>query len=102
MVKKKELKNEISRLWITTKKDFNKVIKDGALLIKQGEGYIKDKSKKGKKKLEAMTLALEREKLYYELGKSLANLSRKKWANSKKAEDLLVNIKKISAKIKRA
>lgn len=99
-MRKKEFKKRVDRLWVTTKKDLNNVLKDGTQLLKQGEIYIKDQSEKGKRKLEAMTLALEREKLYYELGKSLA--SQPKGRFSKKSEDLLIKIKKINRNIKKA
>lgn len=101
-MERKVFSKEMHRLWGSTKKDLNKVLKDGALLIKQGEIYIKDRSEKGKEKLEAMALVLQREKLYYELGKSLANLSKGKWRDSKRVDGFLIKIKNISRKITKA
>ena len=99
-MKKKALKKKIDRLWKLSKKDLDKVLKDTTHLVKKGEDYIREISKKGEKTLEAMTFGLQRERLYYELGKSLASLSRKKWAKSKKVENSLNRIKSISRKIK--
>jgi len=87
-VKKTELKKKIDRLWKLSKKDLERILKDTSRLAKKGEDYIREMSKKGEKNLEVMLLNLQKERLYYELGKSLANLSKNKWSSSKKAEAL--------------
>ncbi len=99
-MERKLLKNKVGRLWELSKKDLERILKDTSSLVKKGETYIKDKSKEGREMLEALALALEREKSYYELGKSLVKLPKSKWANNKKVGDYLTKIKKISSKIK--
>jgi len=96
----KEIKKKIDRLWKLGKKDLDKMLNETTRLVKEGEAHIKDVSKQAEKKLETMVLSLERKKLNYELGKSLAILSKKKWVNSKKLGNLLEQIKGINRKIK--
>ena len=98
-MKKTELKKKIDRLWKLSKKDLERILKDTSRLAKKGEDYIREMSKKGEKNLEVMLLNLQKERLYYELGKSLANLSKNKWSSSKKAEALLIKIRKTSRRI---
>lgn len=95
------LKQKLDRLWKVGKKDLDRILKDTSHLVQKGEDYIKEVSKKGEENLETMVLALQREKLYYELGRSLSSLSKNKWAKSKKVESSLAKIKKISRKIRR-
>ncbi|MCK5305733.1 MAG: hypothetical protein KAJ66_01205 [Candidatus Omnitrophica bacterium] len=98
-MKKEELKKKIDKLWETSKNDLEKIMKNAERLAKDGERYIKDKSEKGKKQLEIAALALQREKLYYELGKVLAKTPKAKWAGTKKALDIVTKIKGINLKI---
>ncbi|MCK4518812.1 MAG: hypothetical protein KAU12_01710 [Candidatus Omnitrophica bacterium] len=98
-MKKEELKKKIDTLWETSKKDLEKIMKNAERLAKEGERYIKDKSEKGKKQLEIAALSLQREKLYYELGKVLAKTPKSKWAITKKALDIVTKIKSTNVKI---
>ena len=100
-MKRKEFEKKVDKLWKVAKKDLDKVSKDTMRLVKKGEAYIKEISKKGEENLESMVLALQREKLYYELGKSLASLSKRKWAKNKKVEGSIAKIKGLSRKINR-
>ena len=100
-MKSKQIKKEIDRLWKVGKKDLDKIIKDTSSLVKKGEAHIKEISKKAEENLEAMTLTIQREKMYYDLGKSLSALAKKNWAKSKKIDGLIINIKKTSQKIKK-
>ena len=96
-----ELKKKIDSLWKSAKKDLEKVLKDTTRLIKKGEDYIKDFSEKGKDKLEKLTLSLQREKLYYELGKIISNLPKKRWTENKRIEEIVSKIRKINRQIKK-
>ncbi len=99
-MKVEELKKTIDNLWKNTKKDLDKVLKETATLVKKGESYIKDISEKGKKNLEILKLSVEREKLYYQLGKTISSLSKNKWKDNKKVNELVTKIRKISRQIK--
>jgi len=96
-----ELKKKIDSLWRSAKKDLEKVLKDTTKLMKKGEEYIKDLSEKGKDKLEKLTLSLQREKLYYELGKAISNLPKKRWTENKRIEEIVSKIRKINRQIKK-
>jgi len=96
-----ELRKKMDSLWKSVKKDLEKVLKDTTKLIKKGEDYIKDFSEKGKDKLEKLTLSLQREKLYYELGKSISNLPKKRWTENKRIEEIVSKIRRINRQIKK-
>ncbi|MBU3958645.1 MAG: hypothetical protein KKH29_06250 [Candidatus Omnitrophica bacterium] len=98
----KKIKQRINKLWKTGKKDFSKIMKDTSVLVKKGEAQIKEVSRDAEKNLEVIVLSLRREKLYYELGKTLSNVSQGNWASSKKAIDLFIKVKDINRKIKSA
>ena len=100
-MKKKSLEKKLQGMWKVARKDMEQVSKDTARFVKKGEDYIREISKKGEENLETMVLTLQRERLYYDLGKSLASLAKNKWTRSKKAEGALIKIKNISRKIKR-
>ena len=100
-MKSKKLKRKIDRLWQLGKKDLDKILKDTTYLVKKGETHIKNISKKAEENLEAMVFTLQREKLYYGLGKYLAKLTKSKWANSKKAKNFLIQIKNTSREIQK-
>ena len=99
-MEKKLLNKKAGKLWELSKNDLDKALKETGALVKKGQTYIKDKSEEGRKTLEALALALEREKSYYELGKSLIKLPKNKWASNKKVDSYLSKIKKINKKIK--
>jgi chaperonin cofactor prefoldin len=98
-MERRKVEKRMNRLWRAVKKDLNRVSQDAARLASKGEVYIRDVSKKAEDNLEAMVLSVQRQKLYYELGKYLAGLSKSKWAESKKAEDFLLKIKRLGREI---
>ncbi len=98
-MKAEEVRKKIDELWKISRKEMKEFMENAGRLTKEGERYIKDKSEKGKKQLELAALALQREKLYYELGKTLAKTSKSKWSVSKKALDISTKIKGINVKI---
>ena len=100
-MKTKSLQKKVNRLWRSTRMDLDKILRDAVDLIKKGEHYIKDKSEEGKIALEIATLALQKEKSYYELGKALVKLPKSKWASSQKLANLVKNIKSANLKIKK-
>ncbi|MFC1666379.1 hypothetical protein ACFL0P_00715 [Candidatus Omnitrophota bacterium] len=100
-MKRKELEKTINRLWKIAQKDLSKVLKGIEPLVEKGETYLKDKSVKGKRELEKITLILQREKLYYELGKTIANRPKSKGAYTKKTRGILDEIKDINLNVKK-
>lgn len=100
-MKKKSLEKNLHDLWKQAKNDFDTVVKEGSVIAKKSEKYLKEKSKEGKKQLEALTLALKREKLFYELGKALSKIPKGKKIINKKAQIILKDIRKVNAQIRR-
>ena len=100
-MERKKLEKKILKLWKTAKEDMGQIAKDGASIIKKSEKYIKEKSEEGKKKLEVTAFALQREKLYYELGKAAAKISKGKRALSDKANKILAKIREVNKKIRK-
>ncbi len=98
-MKKEDFKKKIDKMWQVSKKDMEKVLKNAEILAKKGECYLKDKSVEGKVQLEIASLALQREKLYYELGKTLAKTVKTKWSTDKKVLEITNKIKIINLKI---
>jgi len=100
-MKKKEIQQRLNKLWKLGKKDLDEILKEATSLAKKGEIQIKQASKKAEQNLEAMVLSLQREKLYYELGKSLTRSPKKKWTKNKTIDRLSIKIKNISRNIKK-
>lgn len=111
-----KLKDMVDKLWLKTKKDFQGIVrrvspqakKELELIVEntkkaleKGEEYLKDISQKGINNTKKLSCALQREKLYYELGRTLAKLAKNKWSSNKKADDLLSEIKALDREIKR-
>ncbi len=97
----KGLNKKMERLWRIARRDLERISQETFRLARKGELYIKEISKRGERNLEVMGLALQREKLYYELGKTLVYTSKNKWISSKRIKDLLIKIRDISRKIKK-
>jgi hypothetical protein len=98
-MKKKNLKKRLNKLWKATKKDLNAFLQKASDLIKKGEEHLKDGSKKGHEKVQSITLNLEREKLYHQLGKMVGGYPKPP-GYAKKKLALLNKIKKVNRKIK--
>ena len=96
-MERKEFEKRMAVLWKSTKKDLDKALNETAHLVKKGEEYIKDISEIGKEKLELLTASLRRERLYYDLGKTVAN--RKK-ISDKKTQAMLKKIKGLDLRIR--
>ncbi|MFC1658461.1 hypothetical protein ACFL1D_03630 [Candidatus Omnitrophota bacterium] len=100
-MKKKAFQQEVDRLWKLSKKDLEKIGQETSRLVKKGEVYLKEVSRKGERNLEVALLKLQKERFCYELGKSLSSLPKSKWEDSKKIEGFLAKIRDINRKIKK-
>ena len=97
---KRNIKEAVDKIWPKSKKELEKGINEAKRLIDKGEKHLIDATDKGMRNVKAMALQLKREKLYYELGKLVANVSAKKWSGTKKIDQTLKEIKKIDKGIK--
>lgn len=96
---KNQMKERMEKMWGKTRKDLDRAITDADKIMKKGEKYFSDISGKGKDNLDILVLTLQREKLYYELGKEVAQLSEGEAVDVKKEHELLNSIKSLSLQI---
>ncbi|MDD4203106.1 MAG: hypothetical protein PHQ52_06535 [Candidatus Omnitrophica bacterium] len=73
---KKDFHVDMSKLVEQVKKNFHKLTSDAGTLAKQGEKELVKASSIGKLQLDIMGINMQKEKLYYEIGKAIAT-SRK-------------------------
>ncbi|MCD6134959.1 MAG: hypothetical protein J7J25_05565 [Candidatus Omnitrophica bacterium] len=89
-------------IWPKTKKELEKAVDKAKDALSKGESYIKTLSAKSAQKAEELSLKIKREKLIYDLGRTVASTSRAKLGESKKIAALLSQIKQIERAIKKA
>lgn len=91
-----EIKNKV---WPKTKKELEKAIEKTKKAIDTGERYLKTLSQKGVENTHKIALTLKREKLYYELGRTLHDTPKNKWLEGKKIDELIEAINEINKDI---
>ena len=101
MAKKDTLKDFVKKAWPKTKKELEKGMAATKSMLIKGEKHLKDLSEKGIVKAKKISLSLLREKVYYNLGKSIAITPATKWKTSKKVGDLINEIKALNCEIKK-
>lgn len=94
------IREVIDRLWPRAKKDLEKGIQDARILIDKGEQHVIAMTDRGAQNVRAIALHMKREKLCYELGKSVSKVSPKRWSETKKIVARVKEIKKIDREIK--
>ena len=95
----KDMQKKMEDLWKKMGKDFDELLRQSSNLVKKGEVFLKDTSKKGQIELEVISLSLQKEKLYYELGKTMGATPKKKDYLKKKTK-IMNQIKVIDKKVK--
>ncbi len=98
--KKDTLKEAVDRIWPKTKKELEKGIASAKKLIRKSEKYIKEMSEKGVKQTKKLSLGLKKEKLYYDLGKTVSSTPADNWKSSKKIDAIVKEIKALEKKIR--
>lgn len=99
-MEKKDIKANIEKVWAKTRKDFDKIIANTQKAIEKGEEYAKQISQKSSIQIKKISLNLKKEKLYYNLGKTISSLPPSRWQENKKVKSLLEEIKKINKELK--
>lgn len=69
--------------------------------FRKGEDYLKEVSEKGVKETKKISLGLKREKLCYELGKTVAETPKTKWQSSKEIDGLMKQIRELNREIRK-
>ena len=107
--KKRELKDiakdtmkEITEsVWPKTRKELEIALKNTKGMIDKGEKYLKNVSAKGVQQTKKLSLSLNREKLYYNLGKLVSITPMTKWKTNQKIKNSIKNIKDLTKDIKK-
>ncbi|MCF7907619.1 MAG: hypothetical protein K9L86_01925 [Candidatus Omnitrophica bacterium] len=94
----KYMKEEV---WPKTKKEVERGIKEAKKILNKSEKYLKTVSEKGVKQTKKVSLAIKKEKLYYDLGKTVACVKLENWSSNKKIEAILGEIKALDRKTAR-
>lgn len=101
MSKSNAFKEMIEKIWPSTKNELEKIIVNAKKMLDKGEGYLKNVSDKSINQTKKMSLILLKEKLYYDLGKTLSVVSSNRWKTNKKINSLLRKIKSINLEVKK-
>ena len=88
-------------IWPNTKKELEKMMKNAKKMLDKGEAHLKNLSEKSINQTKKISLRLQKEKIYYDLGKTAADTPNSKWKTTKKINNLLSNIKQIDKEIKK-
>ncbi|MCQ9206208.1 MAG: hypothetical protein NG737_07860 [Omnitrophica bacterium] len=98
--KRVSLKKAVDKFWPRTKKELEKASENAKVLLAKGEKYLRGVSEKGVRHTKKISLSLKREKLYYNLGKTIAATASGNWKDNKKISDYLNAVKKLDRQIK--
>jgi len=95
-----KLRKAINKLWPKTKIELEKARKATKVLIDRGEVHIKKASKTSAREIKKLSLTLQKEKLYFTLGKSVVATARSQWAKNKRISSIIKEIKSAERRIK--
>lgn len=98
----KEKWNEImNKMWPKTKKELEKGIDNAKKFLETGEKHLKDFSEKSAEQTKKVSLILRREKLYYDLGKTVSKTPRTRWTKTGKIGGFIKTIKQLDQEIRK-
>lgn len=95
VAKKENVQKEFTKLLDQTREKFKKFGKELGVLAKKGEKEIVKASRTGKIQLDIMGLNMQKEKLYYDIGKRVASLNAKKGLEIQELEPFWTKMRKI-------
>ena len=102
MANKKNTFQEVTKdIWPNTKKELEKMMKNAKKMLDKGEAHLKDLSEKSINQTKKISLGLQKEKIYYDLGKTTAHTPNNRWRTTTKINKLLSKIKQIDKEIKK-
>jgi len=93
-------KQTVDKYWPKTKVELEKAAKTTKVLLEKGEVHVRNVSKKSVEELQKLSLNLNKERLYRNLGRSVAGASSEEWAKSRKISALLKEIKTVERNIR--
>jgi len=100
-IAKDTMKEIREKVWPKTRKELESVLKNTKGMIDKGEKYLKNVSDKGAQKTKKLSLSLNREKLYYDLGKLVSKTPKTRWNSNQKITSSIKTIKELTKDIKK-
>ena len=97
---KKNFHKEMSSLIGQIKVNLKKISKDAGIFAKKGEKELVKASKIGKFQLEIVNLNLQKEKIYYDIGKKIASLRSSKKLSRDSIKSYLDRLRKIETEVR--
>jgi hypothetical protein len=85
----------VRKIWPKTRKELERAAHSAKTAIDKGEEYIKTLSKEGVKNAKKIAISFRKEKLYYELGKTISITQKSKWQESTAIDGLITEIKNL-------
>lgn len=98
---KDHLQEFVETMWPKTKKELEKAAENAKVMLSKGEKYLKEVSDKSMAQARRLSLSLKREKLFYQLGKTVAQANVETLKMNKKFNTLLQEIKSLDTQIKK-
>ena len=96
-LKKKDIQKDFAKFLDQTKDGFRRFGKDLGVLVKKSEKEIVKVSKAGKIQFDIMNLAMQKEKLYYDIGKKVASIKMKKKLDIPELAQYWMRLRKIQS-----
>ncbi len=100
MAKKKDFQKEINKLMGQFKQNLKKFGKDASIFAKKGEKGLVKASKIGRLQLDIISFNMQKEKLYYDIGKRIASLRGDKEISVGVIKPYLQKIRKIETRVR--
>ena len=99
--KKGDLQKDLAKMFGQAKVRFKKFGKELNILAKKSEKEIVKASKSGKLQLDIVSLAVQKEKLYYDIGKKTASLKAKKKLEIRDLEPYWKKMRKLEGAVRK-
>lgn len=91
----------VNQVWPKTKKELEKAADNAKKMLNKGEEYLREVSDKSVAQAKRLSLSIKKEKLFYDLGKTVAATSLDKLKTNKKVGVLLRAIRSLDSDIKK-
>lgn len=100
MARKKDFQKEMNKLMGQFKENLKKFGKDASIFAKKGEKGLIKASKIGRLQLDIISSNMQKEKLYYDIGKKIASLRGSKEISADVIKPHLQKIRKIETRVR--
>lgn len=100
-MQQKKIKELIDQIWPKTKQELEKGLVQTKKFLSEGEKHLRNFSHESAINVHKMSLQIQRERAYYELGKAVAKIKKESWPGDKKVGIILANIRRIERDMKK-